>query len=116
VTSHWTQAGLSQRLKREAFVRDADDADDAAPRAASAISFRRSARTVESAAPTLLAIAESAGIRPATGCRMGICRTCTCRKIAGATRDLRTGEISTEDNVDIQLCVNAPVGPVSLDL
>jgi ferredoxin-NADP reductase len=65
---------------------------------------------------SLHAKAERAGLSPESGCRMGICRTCTCRKLSGVTRDIRTGEISTESGVDIQLCVSAPVGAVTLDL
>lgn len=79
------------------------------------VSFVRSAKRAKGKGP-LLVMAEQSGLTPKSGCRMGICRTCTCRKIAGATRDLRTGEISTDADVDIQLCVSAPVGPVSLDL
>ncbi len=47
---------------------------------------------------------------------MGICHTCTCRKAAGAVRNLRTGEISDEENEDIQLCISAPAGDVALEL
>jgi hypothetical protein len=45
---------------------------------------------------------------------MGICHTCTTRKVSGATRDLRTGEVHTAPDCDIQLCVNVPVGDVEL--
>jgi ferredoxin-NADP reductase len=115
VTRHWTEAGLSHRLKREAFVHEPGD-DDTRDRAAAAISFRRSARTVESAAPTLLAIAEAAGIRPATGCRMGICRTCTCTKLSGTVRDRVTGAVDSAAGSRIRICVSEPLGPVTLDL
>ena len=47
---------------------------------------------------------------------MGICHTCTCRKTAGAVRNLRTGEVSDEDDEDIQLCISAPAGDVALEL
>jgi ferredoxin-NADP reductase len=65
---------------------------------------------------TLLEQAEAAGLSPDFGCRMGICHTCTCRKTAGAVRDIRTGEVSTEEDVDIQLCVSVPAGDVALKL
>jgi ferredoxin len=65
---------------------------------------------------TLLEQAEAAGLNPDFGCRMGICHTCTCRKTAGAVRDIRTGEVSTEEDVDIQLCVSVPAGDVALEL
>ena len=74
----------------------------------------------DSAAPigegTLLEQAEAAGLSPRFGCRMGICHTCTCRKTAGAVRNLRTGAVSDEDNEDIQLCISSPAGDVALDI
>jgi hypothetical protein len=45
---------------------------------------------------------------------MGICHTCTARKAAGAVRDVRTGEVSEEEDEDIQLCVSVPAGDVAL--
>jgi ferredoxin-NADP reductase len=79
------------------------------------VTFARSGARARGAAP-LLVLAERAGLSPASGCRMGICHGCTCRKLSGKTRDLRTGEVSDDAGVDIQLCVSAPVGPVEIDL
>ncbi len=68
------------------------------------------------ASGTLLEQAEAAGLTPEFGCRMGICHTCTCRKRAGAVRNVLTGEISAEEDVDIQLCISVPAGDVALEL
>jgi len=84
--------------------------------ASGTLRFLRSERAVPIAAGTLLEQAEAAGLTPVFGCRMGICRTCKCRKSAGAVRNLLTGEISDEEDEDIQLCVTAPVGDVALEL
>ena len=65
---------------------------------------------------SLLEQAESAGLRPESGCRMGVCHSCTRRKISGSVRDLRTGAISDAPDQDIQICVSAPLGDVTLDL
>ncbi len=78
--------------------------------------FVRSDRSAPIGEGTLLEQAEAAGLTPAFGCRMGICHTCTCRKAAGAVRNLRTGAVSDEDNEDIQLCISAPAGDVALEL
>jgi ferredoxin len=64
---------------------------------------------------TLLEQAESAGLTPESGCRMGICHACTCRKTAGEVRDIRTGEITSGEE-DIQICISVPVGTVTLDI
>jgi ferredoxin-NADP reductase len=86
------------------------------PAATGTLSFLRSGRSVPIARGTLLEQAEAAGLRPEFGCRMGICHTCKCRKAAGAVRDVRTGEVSGEEDEDIQLCVSVPAGDVALEI
>jgi ferredoxin-NADP reductase len=65
---------------------------------------------------TLLEQAEAAGLSPEFGCRMGICHTCTSRKAGGAVRNVLTGEVSAEEDEDIQLCVSVPAGDVALEI
>lgn len=65
---------------------------------------------------TLLTALEAEGLRPAFGCRMGICRTCVCPKLAGATRDLLTGEVDAEPASALKLCVSTPRSALTLDL
>ncbi len=65
---------------------------------------------------TLLEQAEAAGLTPEFGCRMGICHTCTCRKAAGPVRNVLTGEVSEEEDEDIQLCISVPVADVALEI
>jgi ferredoxin-NADP reductase len=64
----------------------------------------------------LLEQAEAAGLQPASGCRMGICHSCTCRKTGGTVRNLITAAHSTAESEDIQICVSVPVGDVDIDL
>jgi stearoyl-CoA 9-desaturase NADPH oxidoreductase len=64
----------------------------------------------------LLEQAEAAGLTPESGCRMGICHTCTRRKTRGAVRNLITGAVSTADEEDVQICVSAPVGDIEIAL
>lgn len=64
----------------------------------------------------LLVQAESAGLTPESGCRMGICHSCTRFKSRGAVRNLITGAVSTADAEEIQICITAPVGDVDIDL
>lgn len=65
---------------------------------------------------SLLEQAEAAGLTPESGCRMGICHTCTRTKTSGAVKNLITGAVSTADEEDVQICVTAPVGDVSINL
>ncbi len=111
----WTSAGGdSTRLLTETFTPPRLLVSGEA--ATGTVRFLRSDRTAPIAEGTLLEQAEAAGLSPEFGCRMGICHTCTCRKTAGAVRNLRTGEISDEENEDIQLCISAPAGDVALDI
>jgi ferredoxin len=80
------------------------------------LSFVRTERVARIAGGTLLEQAEAAGLSPKFGCRMGICHTCTCRKSAGAVRNVLTGAVSEQENEDIQLCVSVPAGDVALEL
>jgi ferredoxin-NADP reductase len=78
--------------------------------------FNRAGSSIPITEGTLLEQAEAAGLSPEFGCRMGICHTCTCRKSAGAVRNVLTNEVSSEEDEDIQLCVSVPAGDVALEL
>src|SRR6185312_3954798 len=54
----------------------------------------------------LLEQAEEAGLTPESGCRMGICHSCTRRKTRGAVKNLTTGAVSSADEEDVQICVS----------
>ncbi len=47
---------------------------------------------------------------------MGICHTCTRRKVRGMVRNITTGSISTDDDDAVQICVSVPLGNVEIDL
>jgi ferredoxin-NADP reductase len=80
------------------------------------VSFGDSGVAVTDDGRSLLEQAEAAGLTPQSGCRMGICHTCTRRKTSGAVKNLITGAVSTADGEDVQICVTAPVGDVALAL
>lgn len=80
------------------------------------ITFADSGVEVVDDGQPLLAQAEAAGLNPESGCRMGICHSCTRFKKSGAVRNLITGAVSTADGEDIQICVTAAVGDVAIDL
>ena len=65
---------------------------------------------------SLLTALEAAGLKPASGCRMGICNTCACGKRAGSTRQLHTGAIEHEPVSALRLCVNSASSDLILDL
>jgi ferredoxin len=64
----------------------------------------------------LLEQAEAAGLTPESGCRMGICHSCTRRKTSGVVKNLITGAVSSAEREDVQICVSVPVGDVDIAL
>ncbi|MCX4098129.1 ferredoxin reductase [Nocardia sp. alder85J] len=81
-----------------------------------ATSFSASGVRSENTGISLLEQAESAGLTPEYGCRMGICFSCTAIRRSGCTRNLRTGELDSDPDQRVQLCVNAAVGDVDIAL
>lgn len=110
----WKEEGLEKQLFKEAFTLNTPSLDSDSPEGE--VRFAKSDTMAVSKGTTLLEQAEEAGLTPESGCRMGICHACTCRKTAGKVRDLRTGEVSSGDEEDIQLCISVPVGTVILDI
>jgi stearoyl-CoA 9-desaturase NADPH oxidoreductase len=114
VRESWAGAHSESRLHVESFVPPTLAPPSGV--AEGSIHFASSDLRVDNNGAALLEQAEGAGLEPMTGCRMGICHTCTCRKRAGTVRNLATGEVSSDDDEDIQICVSAPVGDVVVEL
>lgn len=111
----WDEAGRARHLHVERFR--AAFADVPADAVGGAVKFAKSVLTVDADSVTsLLRVAEDAGLNPAHGCRMGICHACDCRLLAGAVRDLRTGEIRNEAGSIVQPCISAAAGDCELEL
>lgn len=107
----WAERGWSSRLSQENFLPvSVDENAQSVP-----VTFRRSQRDFQGKG-NLLASAEAAGLRPSFGCRMGICNTCVCRKVSGVVRNLTTGEVNDQNNVQIKLCVSEALSPAEIDL
>lgn len=113
VRGTWSN-GLEHRLHVESFVPPtfvpAGEAGEGE------IRFAGSGVEIRNTGASLLEQAEGAGLQPEYGCRMGICHTCTCRKVAGTHKNLITGEVSSAPNEEIQLCVSAALGDLTVDL
>jgi ferredoxin-NADP reductase len=71
--------------------------------------------TADGGTPMLVA-GEEAGATLPFGCRMGICHTCVGKLCSGKIRDLRTGDVSGQEGEMVRTCVNAPEGPVEIEL
>jgi ferredoxin-NADP reductase len=64
----------------------------------------------------ILQAGESAGVEMPFGCRMGICHSCVGRLRSGQVRDLRTGRVHGQPGELLRTCINAPEGPVEIEL
>lgn len=114
VSAHWTEIGAADRLHSERFTLTPTRRADASP--SGDVHFAKSERYAANNGDSLLDQAEAAGLRPQSGCRMGICATCTCRKTAGVVRNLQTGQLSGPGEESIRICISAPEGDVTLDI
>jgi stearoyl-CoA 9-desaturase NADPH oxidoreductase len=114
VAPHPEAAGAADQLQVERFTPPALVRPDGV--AGGVVSFATTGTTVTDDGRTLLEQAEAAGLEPVHGCRMGICRSCTRHKPAGAVTDLRTGRVSAAPDEDVQICVSVPAGDVVVDL
>jgi len=106
--------GLEQRLHVESFVPPA--LFPVGEPGTGSIRFAGSDLEVENSGASILEQAEQAGVPAQSGCRMGICHTCTCRKLSGSVKNLLTDEVSAAPDEEIQLCVSAPLSDLVIDL
>lgn len=82
-----------------------------------AVHLALSQRTLQiPAGQSLLTALEDQGLRPASGCRMGVCRTCVCPKHEGSTQDMNTGDLHHGHDSALRLCVSRACSDLTLNL
>lgn len=114
VSKIWNEEGAAKWLHSESFTPPPPKVF--AADATGTLSFATSGVDVENSGEPLLVQAERAGLRPRCGCRMGICHECVAHVEEGDVRDVQTGALRSVKDEYIQICVNAPVGDVTIDL
>ena len=111
----WQSQPRLHALQYEAFTAPAPLAGGVA--AAVQIGFARAhQQATGNNQQSLLEQAEAQGLRPAHGCRQGICASCSCQLLSGSVRHLHSGLVTREPGQAIRLCVSVPLGDVTLDL
>jgi ferredoxin-NADP reductase len=115
VRDWWGSTGADRPLQAESFSPPTVNSESG--HSPLLLRFARAQQDVlgDSASP-LLQQAEAAGLRPAHGCRQGICASCTCLLLSGVVRDLRSGALLSEPGQAIRLCVSVPQGDVVVDI
>jgi stearoyl-CoA 9-desaturase NADPH oxidoreductase len=109
----FTRRGRREHLHTESFTLSPFGAGEMVD---GTVHFGVSGTEVASDGMPLLLQAAAGGLAPLSGCRMGICHTCTRRLCAGTVRDAVTGELTTGPDANIRICVSVPVGDVEIDL
>jgi ferredoxin-NADP reductase len=115
LVDHWREEGDPELLEMERF--QPVIGGSAVAGEGGTIRFTKSGveTTCDGGTPILVAGEESGAELP-YGCRMGICHTCIGRLCSGEVRDLRTGEVSGQEDEMVRTCVNAPEGDVEIAL
>ncbi len=113
--AHWEEHADAARLHMERF--QPVIGGDAVGGEGGDISFLASGEKAHADRGTPILVAgEEVGAALPFGCRMGICHTCVGRLCSGRVRDLRTGKVSGTEGEMVRTCINAPEGPVEIDL
>jgi ferredoxin len=113
--SRWQEEELTERLHMERF--QPVIGGESAGGEGGTIRFLRSDVEAESdGSQPILAAGEEAGLELEHGCRMGICHTCVGKLCSGRLRDMRSGEVHAPEGEMVRICVNAPEGPVEIEL
>lgn len=64
----------------------------------------------------ILAALEAAGINRPSGCRMGVCNTCACRKVKGVSQNLLSGDAAHEEEAALKICISSASSNIELDI
>jgi ferredoxin-NADP reductase len=113
LTEHWEAAEILEQLHMERFQPKLE----AEPGAGGTITFLKSGCEVEAdGTKPILVCGEEAGLELPFGCREGICHTCVGVLRSGRVRDLRNGNVGGQEGQPTRTCINAPEGPVQIEL
>jgi ferredoxin-NADP reductase len=114
LTEHWERHELIDKLHMERFQ---PKIGGGATGEGGTITFLKSDCTVEAdGTKPILVEGEEAGLELPFGCREGICHTCVGTLRSGQIRDLRNGQVCGQEGEVVRTCINAPEGPVEIEL
>jgi stearoyl-CoA 9-desaturase NADPH oxidoreductase len=116
----WRTEGDPARMHYERFQPELDASEGLSPDqrgAGGSIELCASGiRAHSDGTQPILVAGEAAGAQLPYGCRMGICHSCVGRLRSGRVRDLRTGRVHGQSGELLRTCINAPEGPVEIEL
>jgi stearoyl-CoA 9-desaturase NADPH oxidoreductase len=115
MSSHWEREGDRQLLAMERF-QPVIGGDPGEGEGGTVFFAKSRVEAVCDGGTPILVGGEEAGAILPFGCRMGICHTCVGKLRAGQVRDLRTGGVHGAAGETVRTCVNAPEGPIEIEL
>src|SRR4051794_27681580 len=116
LTAHWEEHADIERMHLERFQPKIGEGDGE-PGEGGTIKFLKSDVETESdGSMPILVAGEEAGLDLNYGCREGICHTCVGKLKSGQVRDLRSGKVCGSPGEVVRTCINAPEGPVEIEL
>ena len=114
LTEHFEREGLLEHLHMERFQPKIGGGETGE---GGTIKFLKSDCEVEAdGTKPILVVGEEAGLELPFGCREGICHTCVGTLRKGRLRDLRNGQVCGLEGETVRTCINAPEGPVEIEL
>ena len=117
LTEHWKEAGGDpDRLHMERFQPVIGQGDGEHGEGGTVKFLKSDLEGQSDGSQPILVAGEEAGATLPFGCRMGICHTCVGKLCEGKVRDLRSGEVAGSQGEMIRTCVNAPEGPIAIEL
>jgi ferredoxin-NADP reductase len=112
----YKQAGVPDRLHMERFQPKLGLGEGGEGEGGTIKFLQSDCETESDGKMPILVAGEEAGLDLPYGCREGICHTCVGELRSGQVRDLRNGQVSGQEGEVIRTCINAPEGPVEIDL
>jgi stearoyl-CoA 9-desaturase NADPH oxidoreductase len=114
LVEHWEEHGDPDTLLMERFQPKIGGGEEGE---GGTIRFLESDKEVECDGGTPILVAgEEEGLELPFGCREGICHTCIGKLCEGRVRDLRNGQVTGSEGEMVRTCINAPEGPVAIEL
>jgi ferredoxin-NADP reductase len=114
LTDHFEREGLLEHLHMERFQPKLGGGETGE---GGTIRFLKSDCVVEAdGTKPILVCGEEAGLELPFGCREGICHTCVGTLRSGRIRDLRNGQVKGQEGETVRTCINAPEGPIEIEL
>ena len=114
LASHWQEHADPERLHMERFQPKVGGGEEGE---GGRIAFTESGcETQSDGSKPILVAGEEAGLELPFGCREGICHTCVGKLRSGQVRDMRNGKVHGGDGETVRTCINAPEGPVEIEL